>query len=263
MVIDHPVSLTPKTVLVLGQSDRHEFQPLLRWLTESIGRTCRFMIQTDVAAARTVFDHDQFPDLIVVLQSWPEEFSRADVHDLFAFAPLARIVVCCGAWCESDGRNHSIWPLSVRIPLWGAVSRIRREWQLIESSGEVDPLPWSASREEIFAADHPPFLNASEPQRILIDSPDPWYVQYLIERLRDGNQIVDTDQPSMVLFDVDPWGAVRTAALTELRTRHPQAEFIALANLIQPPLIADLNRFGISKVVPKLSTPWDAEVTSQ
>ena len=256
MVTDRAGQLPLRIILVVGRTDRDEFQPLLGWLTDRVSRGHRCVTVSDLSTVRTHFSHDEFPDLIVVLQSFPDEFSQQDVQNLFTFAPLARVVVSYGAWCESDGRNHAIWPLSVRIPVWSANSRILREWQLIQTPGDQVPLPWSASREEIFAADHQCLSLGAEPQKVLIDSPDPSLRQYLVERLTaSGHQVVQ-DQPTLMMFDVDPWGTSRTAALNELRLRHPQAEIVALANLVQPPLIADLSRCGVRTVLSQLTVVW-------
>ena len=259
MVTDRVGHLPVRIILVVGRTDRDEFQPLLGWLTDRVCRGHRCVMAGDLSTVRAQFSHDEFPDLIVVLQSFPDEFTQQDVQNLFAFAPLARVVVSYGAWCESDGRNHAIWPLSVRIPVWSAESRILREWQLIQTPGEQVPLPWSASREEIFAADHPWLTLGGDPQKVLLDSPDPSFRQYLVERLTaNGHQVVQ-DQPTVTMFDADPWGTARAAALSELRLKHPQAEIVALANLVQPPLIADLSRYGVRKVLPKLTMPWSEE----
>lgn len=248
-----------RTILVVGQKDRDEFQPLFRWFMDLVSCGNRCVTASGLSGIRELFEHYEFPDLIVVFQSWSEEYSHSEVHEMLAYAPLARVVVCVGAWCESDGRNHSIWPLSVRTPVWSAMSRIRREWQLIETPGKQVPLPWSASREEIFAADHPP-LNLGKwgvTLKVLIDSPDPSYRQYLIERLTEGDHRIVLDHPTVVMFDIDPWGAARAAALNDLRLRHPQVEIVALANFIQPATITELSIYGVHKILPKLTTPWD------
>ena len=262
MVTDRAGQLPPRIILVVGRTDRDEFQPLLGWLTDRVSRGQRCVTVSDLSTVRAHFSHDEFPDLIVVLQSFPDEFSQQDVQNLFAFAPLARVVVSYGAWCESDGRNHAIWPLSVRIPVWSANSRILREWQLIQTPDDQVPVPWSASREEIFAADHQCLSLGGDPQKVLIDSSDPSFRQYLVERLMASGYQVVQDQPTLMMFDVDPWGISRAAALNELRLKHSQAEIVALANLVQPPLVADLSRYGVRKVLPKLTTPWTPDPSS-
>src|SRR5689334_14139382 len=76
---------------------------------------------------RLVATEGWHPDLIVVLQSWSDQFSEKDVYDLLSQCPLARIVCCFGPWCDSDGRTYSIWPLAVRVPVVAAAGRLLRE----------------------------------------------------------------------------------------------------------------------------------------
>jgi hypothetical protein len=242
-------------VLVLGDLDRAEMRPLVVWLKDCVADAQRWVAVSEMARIGGEFAANEFPDLIVVLQSWPNEFSTSDVNQLLAFAPLSRVVVCYGAWCESDGRNYDLWPRSVRIPVWAARPRIEREWRLIQAPGEVPLLPWSASREEIFAADHPSITASLVPQRILIDSPDSAYRRFLVEQFAEAGHIVVSDNPSVLMFDADPWGSSRAAALQALTDRYPQAISFALASLIQPPLVEELQGLGIESVLPKLGNP--------
>ena len=302
-------------VLVIGDADRAEMRPLVAWLQDFVSTANRRIDARDISGIEGQLANQEFPDLIVVLQSWPNEFSKADVQQLLAFAPLARVVVCYGAWCESDGRNIQCWPLSVRVPVWAAKARIEREWQLIRapggnaanhvsqtcqqpgrawlqpsrevgtridsaarveprppvmpnldrtvrgfamdnpsvcSPGGVQPLPWSASREEVFAADHPPITSAVTPQRVLIDSPDSAYRHFLGELITEAGHSVVDDRPTVLLFDVDPWGPIRSAALHNLMARHPETIAIGLASLIQPPLSEELGHSGVHNLLPKL-----------
>src|SRR5258708_1025798 len=101
-----------KTVLVLGECDRAEMILLKNWLKDRVGQDCRWVSAKDVRSLSREFANDEFPELIVVFQSWSDQYSASEVDELLAFAPLARVVVCYGAWCESDGRNRQIWPMS-------------------------------------------------------------------------------------------------------------------------------------------------------
>jgi hypothetical protein len=88
------------------------------------------------------------PDLLVVLQSWPDQFTPADVCFITQYAPLARVIVCYGSWCGADGRTRSVWPLAWRIPVEGFAERLAIELAVI--AGDRPPLPATASREELF-----------------------------------------------------------------------------------------------------------------
>ena len=244
-----------RTVLILGEMDRAEMRSLVVWMKELVRSARRQVASRDVADIASLFAEEEFPDLIVVLQSWPNEFSASDVNQLLAFAPLARIVVCYGAWCESDGRNFQIWPPSVRVPVCGARSRIEYEWQMIQVPVIQQALPLSASREEIFAARQSSIIPLFPPQKVLIDSPDQAFRQYVVERLHEAGHTVCTDEPSVLLFDADPFGSSRIAFLESLRLRHPNALVFALTNLVQPALVEQLLDYGVEKVLPKIAIP--------
>lgn len=254
MEIDATAGPNPNSgvVLLIGDCDRSEMRSLVAWLENLVATSSRLVKVSDIPGIATKLAENEFPDLIVLLQSWPNEFPIADIDHLFAFAPLARIVACYGAWCESDGRNHKHWPMAVRVPVWNARQRLTREWNVIHGEEETPPLPWSASREEIFAADHPPIVTTSVPQKILIETPDPAYRLFLRELLESaGYTIVECD-PTVIVFDADPWCPTRTASLRDLIHRYPTAVIHAIASMIQPELVAELTDLGVSKVVAKL-----------
>src|SRR5260370_5504014 len=146
---------SPRNVLLLGDPALDEFRPAVDIIRRQVpGERVREASGVlDVAAF--VGAGGWHPDLIVVLQSWPDQFSENDVHKLLALCPLARIVCCFGPWCDSDGRTRSIWPLSVRIPAAAASGRLSRELALLENHDEpAAPLPLTASRAEIFENDY-------------------------------------------------------------------------------------------------------------
>jgi len=242
-------------VLVLGEMDRAEMRSLVVWVQQHVVSAKRYVTSRDVTGIASLFANEEFPDLIVVLQSWPNEFSVSDVNHLLAFAPLARVVVCYGAWCESDGRHFNIWPPSIRIPVWAAPSRIEREWRMVQEPIMHQALPWSASREEIFATGQPSIIPLLAAQTVLIDSPDPAIRQYFAERLHETGHTVCNDEPSVVMFDADPWSQSRIAALKSLRLQYPNAIVFALVNLIQPPLVDQLLGLGVEQVLPKIALP--------
>src|SRR6266478_2313160 len=104
------------------------------------------LLGTDLVGVRRLAGGEGWhPDLIVVLQSWSDQFSESDVHDLIAHCPLARIVCCFGPWCDSDGRTRSIWPLAVRVPVAAASTRLERELALLQHHQSASrPLPLTA-----------------------------------------------------------------------------------------------------------------------
>jgi hypothetical protein len=53
------------------------------------------------------------PDLIVLIQSWPGQWSAAALEGLHRAWPLARLIVWLGSWCEGETRtgrpNPGVW----------------------------------------------------------------------------------------------------------------------------------------------------------
>jgi hypothetical protein len=145
---DSSFTLHPSSFLVIGDSSSGEMQPLRTCVDQLIqsGANVRFAATMPVDTAPV-----WFPELVIVCQHWPDEYSRTDVQRLMALFPLGRLVCCYGLWCESDGRTRDAWPLSVRVPVRCAAERIRRELEVL--TGVRPPLPWTASRDECFLFD--------------------------------------------------------------------------------------------------------------
>ena len=271
----------PLQLLIVGQTDRAEASPVREWTAQVKPVADLRQSESLEAALNDLVTGDWIPDLVVIVQSWPDEYSSLEVGRLSQSAPLARWVVCYGSWCESDGRTRDVWPLSVRIPLRSATSRLDGEWQLL--NGEPIPsIPLSASREERFAIDHPPRTrsasagvilasrrsnpdvipfsqNTSElsPKSVQIHSPDPEYHRYLTELIltSDNPVIVDIDpktRPDAVIFDLDPWNDQRRSNLNDLLNKNPDAVIIGLMSLPSPETTAELLKLGVNTVLPKL-----------
>ena len=246
----------PISLLIIGQTDRAESTPLADWLAASLQPADTKHFRDLTAALQETSRTNWIPDLIVIVQSWPDEFSPSEIASLFTFAPLARVVVAYGAWCESDGRNRHLWPLAVRVSLSGAAARIEREWRLLNEQNDqrgLEPLPLSASREEVFAADHPPLSKTSSPQTVLVVSPDPSYRRYLCELLTfAGHTISPSHEPSAILFDADPWNEERAEQLSSLHRKHPIANTVVLMNLPNLEHEDEFIALGVIAVLPKL-----------
>lgn len=238
-------------VIILGDADRAEMHCLIERLNRRISDSCRWIRAPEISGILNAAAGNGFPDLIIVLQNWSNEYSRDEINRLFAFAPLARVVVCYGAWCDSDGRNHNLWPPAVRVPVWAALSRIEHEWRLLQNASNHQLLPWSASRDETFAADHP----AIEPvagYSYLVDTPDPAFGQFIVEIMREaGHQLVE-EQPAVVLIDIDPWCPSRAVVVKSLRGQFPGAIGVAIGNLVLPSIENELRALGITAVSHKL-----------
>src|SRR5262249_32779106 len=156
-------------VLIIGDLQRAEFASVLESVDKSLAESFERHRAADIEAAVRLIEAGVFPDLVLVLQSWSNEYSADEVNCLLTLIPLARLVVCYGPWCESDGRNFSVWPHPVRVPFWAAQRRVQREWQSILEPYNGPLIPWSASRDELFAADHPAIQISAKPQLFFVD----------------------------------------------------------------------------------------------
>lgn len=228
----------PIQLLIVGQIADVETLSLRDW----IGRQFAGAASSDYArldeGLTAIAVSNWIPDLVVVLQNSPDEFSAADIHRLSQHAPLARWVVCFGPWCESDGRTRDLWPLAVRVPRRSARSRLLQEQQVLGNSHE--PLPLSASREEIFPFDHSPLGRTDVAATIAVCSPDAAYARYLNELLTSSGHRVTTVPNDFdanidwILYDVDPPTPARMTELGSLIQRFGAARVLALTALLAP-----------------------------
>ncbi len=161
------------------------------------------------------------PELVVVLQETPDQFSSDSIQQLLCAWPLARLVVCHGPWCHGDGRNRSDWPHAVRVPHSSAATRLASERRLLLDSGEG--LPWTAGRDEMAAAE---FASAATPTTdafaFCVVSPDPAWSGTLTDQLvaLGGQSVPWADNTpasgiDLLLVDADPWSDHTLRALLQ------------------------------------------------
>ena len=101
---------------------------------------------TDLAAFLSASDLS--PDLILVLQHSPDEYTNIEVEELLGKFPVARCVCCYGVWCVSMGRNRSAWPPACIVPQADFDVRLSREHEVL--SGSRPALPVTAGLDELF-----------------------------------------------------------------------------------------------------------------
>ncbi len=242
-------------ILIVGQTDRAEAMPLRDWMLRAWQSADIRRHATLQQALVDLGVGPWIPDLIVVVQSWPDEQTQQEIDQLSRCAPLARLVVCYGSWCESDGRTRNLWPLAVRVPMRSAASRLAGEWRLL-CGDQVSSFPMSASREERFAVDHPGLRSGAAAVSVVVISSDPEYRRYLTELLVGaGHKVLSDDhwmhdlQPCVVVFDVDPWNDQQR---TELSDRSSHDVILAMMSRPNPEITAELIELGVVDVVPKL-----------
>ncbi len=66
------------------------------------------------SAAAALSENRVSPDVIVVAQAFPGQFSHEAIDRLRRLAPLARVLGLMGSWCEGEMRSGSPWPATMR-----------------------------------------------------------------------------------------------------------------------------------------------------
>ncbi len=241
------------STLILGDTAPDEFRPAVELINRHVSPGSR-RSAADFKSMRPVIGDAWIPDLVIALQAWPDQYSADDVAELISSCPLARIVCCCGPWCDSDGRTRTIWPLGVRVPAAAFANRFEHELAVLAGAPDAGlPLPLTASRTEIFEFD---FARAAAPRHVARDfstlSPDRRFRDMVKSALQSsGLSPVDmsgASRPGTIIFDADPWDSDRAAALTSLRRHHPQSRLIACIGFSRPHLETELRDAGANAI---------------
>jgi hypothetical protein len=237
-------------VLLIGPSD----EPLFAEIVASV-HAAEGVSQIDAAASLVELDRALKPDLILVLQRWPDEYPRQQILTLIDAYPLARLLVCYGPWCDSDGRTRDLWPHVVRVPLATAASRLSHELERLRKG--ASHLPLTADRTEAYlplaAPQNSPL---TKPLSIAVFSLDRALTDHLRDVLRTAGHspvTADSDSPDVLLWDADPWTPSARMQLERLRATHPEVPCVALYGFLRRELTHELHSAGVVAVVPKLA----------
>jgi hypothetical protein len=134
------------SILLLGQTNRTEFEQA-RNILASFGNVWEFSDVVLAAAALT--DAEAVPDMIVVAQAFPGQFSHQAIDRLRRLAPLARVIGLMGSWCEGEMRTGWPWPGVVRTYWHQWAARCNRELRrLVRGETCSWSLPPTATEEE-------------------------------------------------------------------------------------------------------------------
>jgi hypothetical protein len=106
--------MPPHNVIVVGDHDHGDFDPAVAWLRERATTTCFPEARRAVKAAPSA-------ELILFAQPRPGRFRQEDVELMHRAAPLARLAVLLGAWCEGEMRTD--------VPLAGVLRIDWRQWR--------------------------------------------------------------------------------------------------------------------------------------
>jgi len=168
-------------VLLIGNQRRTEFRAIKPSLTPvAVTAEAPNLPQGYVLVERGEF----FPDLVLLLQSYPGEFSAGPLDALRRLLPLAGMGVILGPWCEGEGRSGKPLSGAWRIywhqwsARWG--QQIQR-WQ--EGQCPLWGLPATSIEEDrLLAASSP--LPRLPPQKIGLFSLRPLETQWLLPVLK-------------------------------------------------------------------------------
>lgn len=90
------------SVLFVGDAEHREFASVAQWLREH----SQLAAAPDFAGALAWLAAAACdPDLIVLAQAWPGQFSPKQIERLRRLAPLARVSELLGSWCEGETRT--------------------------------------------------------------------------------------------------------------------------------------------------------------
>jgi CheY-like chemotaxis protein len=133
-------------LLFIGDRNRAEFRQAVADL-EAWGHVDSFAGAEWAAVALAA--GETTADLIVLAQAYPGQFSAAEVDRLRQAAPLARLVVLLGVWCEGEMRTGRPHPAVIRIYGHQWPARCRQELdRLRDGGGSTWALPVTATEEE-------------------------------------------------------------------------------------------------------------------
>ena len=241
--------------LLIGDASHIEMQSAADTIRKSLAgfqlSEARTIGQTLNSMRRT----ESGPGIVIILQNWPDEYLRRELEQLLATWPLARFVCCYGPWCASDGRTREVIPFAVRVPVYQARQRIRRELAVLR--GQHVPLPLTAARDECFLFDRSAKVSANPTTlseiRVGFDIADRAFQRYWLELSQHaGFGIAAGDQPDVVIVDPEPDRIRSTDKLRAVVRLHRPACVVAVLSL---PCTADLQRLdeaSVARAIPRM-----------
>lgn len=244
-------------LLEVGDRRATEFSSVVAWLDDHPAVQSHLQVRrlSEGCAIPQVTDH---PDVIVVWQSYSDEYPADDVQRLLACWPLARVVCVYGAWCAADGRIRTHWPPRFRVSVEQARQRLELELQSLSGSS-VPACPWTATVDEVWrwSQEHatPVALSGLRfvlqiPDRVLRDS-----VQAELLAAKAINSEASAADAHVVVIDVEPWTPLLRERVLQVREQFPSAVLVGLTGWVTHDQGAALQACGIriclSKTAPE------------
>ena len=136
--------MKPRIVLI-GDTPRPEFHEACAALDDL---ACVTRLAGLESATEAIREGRIAPHGIVLAQSYPGQFPAAAVGRLRAAAPLARLIVLAGCWCEGEPRSGRPLAGTIRVYWHEAAVRLRKEIPRWFSPQSAWSLPVTATEEE-------------------------------------------------------------------------------------------------------------------
>ena len=140
----------------MGNTDRSEFRQARAALDERARVTAVPDVESAVAALAA---GQVVPEVIVVVQAFPAQFSHQAIDRLRLLAPLSRVLGLLGSWCEGEMRTGKPWPGAIRVYWHQWLPRCDQELRRMHGGRcSAWGLPLTATEEErlMFAPQRPP-----------------------------------------------------------------------------------------------------------
>lgn len=242
-------------LLLIGDSSAAEFDGVSALVTQMFGEHCITRWNaTCIRVGDRRIDLATEPDVVLVLQREPDEYTSSQVLALIDRFALARLVVCFGPWCDSAGRTRQLWPPGTRVSPWALRERLAHEIDVV--AGNSAPLPLTAGRDESYAFD---FSGPAQPPRrplsVKIRTPDPAIREWLQDSLMEvGHQICSSpaDQTDVLLWDIDPGVPSLCDEIVDYRQQRSHVAIVGISAAPRPQTQQRLQAAGMFAVIDKL-----------
>lgn len=248
---------TPFRAAVVGASScavRREIAPhiqreLAHWEVREFSR-----LRELIEAVET---QGEFADLVIVCQSWRDEYAAQEVKAGLASLPVSRWMCVVGPWCESEGRHGSRWPLAIRVPLHSWRTRLTQEIDVVH--GWLPALAITAAREEAFAFDRQSLLpkHAGPTISTIILSPDREWKAWIRDLCQSGGlQPIEPEpgiSPEILILDLDPLTSTTPATVQTWKAEYPHSLIVGCLGLVYPEDRQRFQEMGVAVLLSKLT----------
>ena len=242
-----------RPLLLIGQTQTQEFCSIRGWLEAhfDLSQATDF---NDLPAAL-----DSYP-IILVAMSVRHQFRQSEIEHLRKAAPLARICVIVGSWCEGETRSGTAWPGVERLYRHELIPRaISEGW-----AGDPRCLPPTYSTDESWLARADQAYSLGTPDSFcMVCSRDPEFRSSLANVGKRFNLNLVTMAPTdisasqdvaAVIYDADRNRPERQETLQRLSNSFPRARIVVVLEFPRHDEIREILSCGGHHVVGK---PFD------